>query len=306
MMSLNRRTVLQSATAGLLALGGAQGGATAVAQEKADPKVAKPTGGPGYRLGLVTWNVASSWDLKTLLSLCTKTGIGPVELRTTHKHGVEPTLGKDARKEVRSRFADAGVELWGCGSTCDFHWTDRDKVRKQIETCKQFVDLVRDLGGKGVKVRPNGLPKEVPVAKTLEQIGLALRECGKAAEAAGVEIWLEVHGAGTSKPEHIKTMMQHADHKSVGITWNSNAEDVKDGSVAASFKLLRPWLRSCHINNLWSDYPWRELFALLTAAGYDRATLIETPRSIAEPDAALEFLRYYKALWTELTRPKEK
>jgi sugar phosphate isomerase/epimerase len=294
---------LQSATAtGVVALSGALAQETRAKQEKG----AKAASGPGYRLGLVTWNVASSWDLKTLLSLCAKTGIGPVELRTTHKHGVEPTLGKDARKEVKARFADAGVTFWGCGSTCDFHWTDKARVQKQIETCKAFVELVQDLGGTGVKVRPNGLPKEVPVARTLEQIGLALRECGKAAESAGVEIWLEVHGAGTSKPEHVKTMMEQADHNRVGITWNSNAEDVKDGSVAAAFKLLRPWLKSCHINNLWSEYPWRELFSLLTAVGYDRATLIETPRSISDPDAALEFLRYYKALWTELTRTKEK
>jgi sugar phosphate isomerase/epimerase len=260
---------------------------------------------PKYRLGLVTWNLASTWDLKTLLELCSKVKISPVELRTTHKHGVEPTLNKEQRQEVKRRFAAAGVEFWGCGSACDFHWADAAKVRQQIELTKQFVQLAADLGGKGVKVRPNGLPKGVPVEKTLEQIGKALAECGKAAADAGVEIWLEVHGAGTSHPPHIKTIMEHADHKSVGVTWNSNPTDVKNGSVAEYFKLLQPWLKSCHINDLWSSYPWRELFHLLTQSGYDRTTLIETPRSIDKADAALDFLRYYKALWTELTRPME-
>ncbi|MGL4554428.1 MAG: sugar phosphate isomerase/epimerase family protein, partial [Gemmataceae bacterium] len=173
---------------------------------------------PKYRLGLVTWNVASAWDLPTLLKLCQQAKVGPVELRTTHKHGVEPALGPDARKEVRQKFADAGVEFWGCGSACDFHWPDAAKVRQQIELCKQFVGLAADLGGKGVKVRPNGLPKGVPVEKTLEQIGKALAECGKAAADAGVEVWLEVHGAGSSHPPHVKTVMEHADHKSVGVT----------------------------------------------------------------------------------------
>ena len=32
--------------------------------------------------------------------------------------------------------------------------------------------------------------------KALAQIGTALKECGKAAEGFGVEIWVEVHGAG--------------------------------------------------------------------------------------------------------------
>src|SRR5947199_10508878 len=80
--------------------------ALAAANEKTAPK---------FRLGLVTYNVAANWDLPTLLSVCKKVGISPVELRTTHKHGVEPSLSKDQRQEVRKRFQDAGIEIWGCG-----------------------------------------------------------------------------------------------------------------------------------------------------------------------------------------------
>ena len=49
-------------------------------------------------------------------------------------------------------------------------------------------------------------------------------------------------------------------------------------------------------------YPYRELFRLFRESGYDRVTLCEVGRSITDPSAALEFLRYYKALWTELAR----
>ncbi len=86
-------------------------------------------------------------------------------------------------------------------------------MKKNIETCKQFVELVADIGGKGVKVRPNGLPKDVPVEKTLEQIGKSLIECGKAAADAGIEIWVEVHGPGTQIPANSKTIMEHCGHK---------------------------------------------------------------------------------------------
>jgi len=30
----------------------------------------------------------------------------------------------------------------------------------------------------------------------------------------------------------------------VGVCWNSNPTDVVDGSVKASFELLRPWIRN--------------------------------------------------------------
>ena len=296
MSAMNRRRFLQ---AGAL-------GAAALTAPAAPAAPARDDIRPRFRLGLVTYNVAAAWDLDTLLRVCKATGVSPVELRTTHKHGVEPTLGKDQRKDVRRRFADAGVEVWGCGTTCEFHSPDQAVVKKNIETCKQFVDLVRDLGGRGVKVRPNGLPGGVPVEKTLEQIGRALVPCGKAAADAGVEIWVEVHGRGTAHPPHMKTIMEHCGHPKVGLTWNSNPDDLKGGSVAESFKLLWPWVRSCHINDLYKDstgaYPYRELFRLFRANGYDRATLCEVGRTMPDPNLGTEFLRYYKALWTELNR----
>lgn len=265
-------------------------------------KLAKPK----YRLGLVTYNVAATWDLPTLLKVCKSVGISPVELRTTHKHGVEPELSKEKRKEIKKQFADAGVEIWGAGTTCEFHSPNAATVKKQIETCKQFVELVADLGGKGVKVRPNDLPKGVEPAKTLEQIGKALIECGQAAANANVEIWVEVHGRETAKPAHVKTFMEHCGHPKVGLTWNSNPTDIKDGSVKEAFGMLAQWIRSCHINDLWKDqtgaYPYRELFSLLKGINYDRATLIEVGKVWKDPDGGMEFLRYYKALWNEQTR----
>ena len=99
----------------------------------------------------------------------------------------------------------------------------------------------------------------------------------------------------------MKTIMEVCNHPRVGVTWNSNATDVKNGSVAEYFKLLRPWIKSCHINELHSGYPYRELFRLFRETGYDRVTLAEIA---GMPDAASgeRLMRYYKALWTELTR----
>lgn len=251
------------------------------------------------RLGLVTYNLAKDWDLPTIIKNCREAKFEGVELRTTHRHGVEPDISQQRRIEVRRMFEDSGIVLWGLGTVCEFHSPNQDEVRRNIEMCKAFVVLARDVGAKGVKVRPNALPKGVPVEKTLEQIGKALTECGNFAADYGVEIWLEVHGQGTSHPPHIRTIMEHCEAKNVGVCWNSNNTDVKDGSVKEYFELLSPYIKSVHINELWrEDYPWRELFTLLKAAGYDRFTLAEIPES---PDA-LRLMRYYRALWLELTR----
>jgi hypothetical protein len=98
--------------------------------------------------------------------------------------------------------------------------------------------------------------------------------------------------------------MEQCGHPNVGITWNSNAADVANGSVKESFELLKPWIKSVHINELYKDarseYPYRELFGLLRGIGYDRYTLCEVGRTPQSTDDGIEILKFYAALWREL------
>jgi hypothetical protein len=96
--------------------------------------------------------------------------------------------------------------------------------------------------------------------------------------------------------------MEHCKHRSVGLTWNSNPEDVKDGSVKEYFELLRPWIKSCHVNDLDSRYPYRELFGLLRKIGYDRTTLCEYGTTFKDVEAGTTFLRRYKQKWQDLVK----
>jgi sugar phosphate isomerase/epimerase len=174
-------------------------------------------------------------------------------------------------------------------------------VRRNVEDCREWVLLAEDVGARAVKVRPNGLPKDVPEAKTLEQIGRALAECGAFAGDKGVEIWLEVHGDETRVPARIRRIMDVCSHPSVGITWNSNDTDVENGSVAKSFALLRPFLRCCHITDLRGGYPYRELFSLLARSDFTGFTLCEFPEPVPAPNGAA-WLKEYRQRWEALQR----
>ncbi len=259
----------------------------------------KPMKEAAFKLGIVTYNVAADWDVPTILKVCKEVGLAAVELRTTHKHGVEPTLSADQRREVKQRFDDSGITLWGLGTVCEFHSPEPNVVQKNIETCKAFLQLSHDLGGRGVKVRPNGLPKNVPEEKTLKQIGESLIPCGQEAANLGLEVWVEVHGGGTSHPPRMKTIMETANLPNVGVTWNSNKEDIKDGSVRPYVELLKPWIKSCHINSIYGSYPYRELFSCFKEMNYDRVTLVEIPEKLDPVNGTL-LLKYYKRLWQEL------
>jgi sugar phosphate isomerase/epimerase len=259
--------------------------------EQKDPPAARRS---GLKLGTVTYNIARDWDLPTLFKNLTEAGFEAVELRTTHKHGVELSLSPAARAEVRKRFEASAVKLGGLGTICEYHSPDPAVVRRNVDETKDWVKLAQDIGSPGVKVRPNGIPKEVSEEKTLEQIGRALRECGAFARDHGVTIQLEVHGATTSRLPRIRRILDHAgNHPGVRVCWNSNETDLLDEGFEANFKLVRDQIGQVHLRDLYVEYPWRKLFAGLSEMNFDGYCFAEIPES-ADP---IRVLKYFRGLF---------
>lgn len=251
---------------------------------------------PRIHIGTVTYQVCKDMDLPTLIKCCEDSGMEGVELRTSHKHGVEPSLDAAGRANVREAFAKTKVKLVALGSVCEYHSPDPAVVKKNIETTGAFVQLAADVGAWGVKVRPNGLRKDVPEDVTLRQIGAALKECGPLAQEKGIKIVVECHGA-PSRPDRMAKIMGYCGHPAVGICWNSNGDELdKDGSLKTSFDLLKAWFWHAHIKDCGGNYPWKELFDLLKSIGYNGYTMLETSCK-GDPT---EFLRERRAVWEKL------
>jgi sugar phosphate isomerase/epimerase len=246
------------------------------------------------KLGMVTYNLGKDWDIPTIIKNCTEARFQGVELRTTHRHGVETTLSASARAEVKRRFADSPVQLFSLGSAFDYHTPDAAKLRADIVATKDYITLAHDVGATGVKVRPNGLPKEVPEEATLAQIGRSLRELGEFAANLGLGIRLEVHGAGTSLLPRIRRIMDVADHPAVGVCWNSNQSDLEGDGFDANFDLVKAKIAEVHMRDLHlTEYPFRRLLGRLNEIGYTGYTLAEIPES----QDAVRVMHYYRSLW---------
>jgi sugar phosphate isomerase/epimerase len=265
-------------------------GAAALAAGPLARPILAAAGKPGQKMafGMVTYQWGKDWDLPTLVANCAKTGIRGVELRTGHAHKVERDLGPAQRAEVRKRFADSPVTLVGIGTAEEFHHPDPAVLAKAIEATKQFIRLSHDVGGSGVKVRPNDLPKNVPQEKTIEQIGKALDVVAAFGADYGQQIRLEVHG-GCSRLPIIKRIMDVARHPNVGLCWNSNAADLAGDGLAANFNLVkRRFGGTVHVRPLDSrDYPFAELIGLFVQMDYDGWILLEAGGTPKEPIQAL-------------------
>jgi len=253
-----------------------------------------PSGRQGLKLGTVTYEIAKDWDIPTIITNLTDVGMDAVELRTTHKHGVEVSLPPAARAEVRKRFADSPVRIGGLGTTCEYHAAESAVVRKNIDETKEWVKLASDVGAPSVKVRPNGLPKDVPEEKTLEQIGKSLRECGVFAQDHGVRIQLEVHGTDTSRLPRIRRILDYGgNHPAVRVCWNSNPTDLLDGGLESTFGLVKDQIGQVHMRDLFVDYPWRALLSALAKMNFQGYCFAEIPES-ADP---VRVLNYFRALF---------
>ena len=250
-----------------------------------------PTNSPAQKMkfGLVTYLWGKDMDLPTLLDVCEKSGVMGVELRTQHAHGVEPVLSKAQRAEVKKRFEDSPVELVGYGSNAQYHENNPAKVKANIALTRDYIRLMHDCGGSGVKVKPNGFVKDIPRGKTIEQIGLALNEVAKFGDALGQQIRVEVHGRGTSELPVVRDIFKVATNPNATVCWNSNDVDLQGGGLAENFDMVKNRFGdTVHIRELnVGKYPYAELMKKFKTMNYGGWILLEARTNPSDKVAAL-------------------
>jgi sugar phosphate isomerase/epimerase len=287
---LDRRTVLQSiAAAGVL---------TAVPDWLlSDEPAALPAA--RFRFGLVTYLWGQDLPLPRLIDSCHSSGLEGIELRTTHAHKVEPALTPGQRIEVKQRFDDSSVTCVGIGSNEKLHHENPAQLKAAMDATRAFLKLSADIGGSGVKVKPDHCPQGEERERTIERIGKSLQQLGKEAADMGQEIRLEVHGSCAPLPL-IERILEIADHPSVGACWNCNDSDLSGDGIEKNFGRVRDRLaRTLHVRRLDEKrYPYDTLFGLLRAAKWDGWMLLEAHDR--PPEARVEALRaqgaYFEAL----------
>ncbi len=303
-MRTSRRTFLQTAAASTAAV--ALASRAEVSARQGGGRVALNTS--PLKLGLMTYQIGQSWDIPTIIKNCTETKFEHVQLRTTHKHGVEVSLTKAQRAEVKKRFADAGLAI-SLASAYQYHSPDAAEVRRNIEGTKEYMQLAADVGAQGVRVFPNAAPDEGKPdrEKILEQIGKSLAELAVTGHNLGVQVRVEEHGTGTSNIPVIRKILDYANDPRVAMIWNCSASDTGKGpglpkgfegmNIEAQFNLVKGRIGNVHLRELSTDYPWRELFSLLSRSGYQGYCDIEVSPESTEP---VRYLRNYRALFLAL------
>ena len=139
--------------------------------------------------------------------------------------------------------------------------------------------------------------------KILEQIGKSVSE----AATVGVQLRLEEHGNGTSNIPVIRRILDYADNPHVWVIWNCSATDTGKApglpkgyegmSLEAQFNLVKGRIGNVHLRELYTDYPWRQLFSLLSRSVYSGYCDVEVSPESTEP---LRMMHNFRALFLAL------
>jgi len=255
--------------------------------------------GSKMRIGLVTYLWAQHWDIPTIIRNCTEAGIGGVELRVEHVHGVTLDLTAAERQEVKKQFVGSAVEIVGMGTNEQYDWTDPARLQESVETTKKWLQLSKDIGGSGVKVKPNQFHEEIPHSQTLEQIGRTLDELGKYALDMGQQLRLEVHGRGTQELPNIAEIMSYVKNEGTTVCWNCNPEDLIGQGLEYNFNLVKDRFGDiCHVREMnLGDYPYQQLMDMFVAIDYKGWILLECRTDPADKVAAL---KEQKKVWEDM------
>ena len=88
--------------------------------------------------------------------------------------------------------------------------------------------------------------------------------------------------------------MDAADHKNVGLCWNSNQSDIFGDGWDANFNLVKHKIFTVHMRDLYlEEYPFRKLLTGLNEIGFSGFTFAEIPPS-TDP---IRVMKYYRSLW---------
>lgn len=260
------------------------------------------------RFGLVTYQWGRDWDLPTLIANCEKSGLLGVELRTQHAHKVEINLSAAERAEVKKRFADSPVTCIGYGSNFEYHSPDPVELKDNIEQTKAYLQLCKDIGATGIKIKPNTLPASVPKEKTIAQIAASFNEVGRFAKNLGQLVRVEVHGRFTQEIPNMKAIFDQVTEPNVKICWNSNPEDLLPPGLEDNFNTLKKWFGdTVHVRELnIGDYPYQQLIGLFTRIKYNGWILLEARTEPADRVLAMkEQLRVFNTMVKQAKRSKK-
>jgi sugar phosphate isomerase/epimerase len=222
------------------------------------------------KLGLHTFAMGAGFSLEEIAELWASAGFHGVEFRCDmqQEHGVDPAMTPQERAHVRTVVAGAGLQICGLGTGQRFEYLDPAQRLAAVERSKQFIDLAADLGAPRIRVYGNQFPAGADKAEVAKYVTESVAECAAYAEGTSVDVMFHMHGDFNSTA-YCLPLVQSVNSPNLALDYNSDARDIVNGSIAATFYQVKDYVRHVHVHGIEEGkYPYRELFRILKDINY--------------------------------------
>ncbi|MBM3476969.1 MAG: sugar phosphate isomerase/epimerase [Armatimonadetes bacterium] len=201
------------------------------------------------KLSFMTW-ACPDWDVNQIITGAIRYDYDGVEPRVEcdQKHGIDLKTTRKRRKEIRSQFADCGIEINCLATSRTYAEADPAEREKSVELTLKYIDLAADLGCKHIRVFGGPFPQDVERADAHRYVAECLRKCGEHAATRKVFVCLETHDA-FSRAEHAAETVKLAEHPNVAICWDVMHPFRAGNSFAEAFEFVKPYVRHCHVHD---------------------------------------------------------
>ncbi len=216
----------------------------------------------------------SDLTLAEMLAVAAEWGYAGIEPRLDahHAHGVETSLTRAQRQQVKARVADSPVALACLAVSSRF--ADPKTAPGHLDNLKRELELAADLGVPTVRVFGGQFPQEVSRDEAIDHVSAALATMAAQAAAGGVALCLETHDAWCH-PAHVVQIMEAVNRDSVRVNWDVlhpvRAEGV---DLQASFEMLQPWIAHVHMHDA-EITPGRLAYAPMGAGDIDHRVVLK-------------------------------
>jgi len=201
------------------------------------------------KISFMTW-VCPDWDLNQVLTAAVRYGYDGVEPRAeaNQKHGVEIASTKKQRAEIRSQFADMGIEMSCIATSRTYAKASRDEWQESVDLTRRFVDLAADVGCPNLRVFGGGTPQGMSREDAQKRVAEALAEVGPYATKGGVWLCLETHD-DYSRADWCAATVKMAGVEGVGICWDVMHPFRHSQSIDVAFAAVKDYVHHCHVHD---------------------------------------------------------
>ena len=191
-------------------------------------------------------------DLDEVLRLAQQHGFAGVELRAQPDQPVHPGLSQTERRDVRSRFHDAGVTPLSVASYVKVATPDAPD-EEVISDGINHLRLAADVGAPFMRVFPGGDPDSPDAEAQDRRAAHRLAQLAAVADDVGVTLALETHDSHRRAQDAVR-VLSHPGCENVQIIWDALHTWLGQETPAQSLALIGARLAYVQVK----DVPSRE------------------------------------------------